>query len=75
MPRPALNPLDYVNIHTRLPLHMHRWFTLKAIRLGVERAILYTYALKFAYHSDTEFSAFVREIQKGKAKNVTMPKS
>ncbi len=71
MARPALHPLDYVSVQTKLPLHMHRTFTTLAARLGIARMTLYMYAIRFAFQSGKEFETFVRTIQKGKVKNVT----
>lgn len=62
MPRPPTNPLNYVNVFTKLPLHMHRWYTIQAASFGMERMVLYMFALKFAFHSNTEFKEFVRTI-------------
>lgn len=62
MPRLSASPLDYVHVMTKIPLHMHRWYTVQAAAFSVDRMLLYMLALKFAYHSNTEFKSFVQTI-------------
>lgn len=62
MPRRPLSPLDYVHVMTKIPLHMHRWYTVQSAAFGIDRMTLYMFALRFAFQSNTEFKEFVKTI-------------
>ena len=69
MPRPALRPLDYVTVQTRLPLFMYKSFIVQAARHSMDRMQVYMYALRFAYQSGKEFTTFLDTIQEKQAQH------